>query len=140
MQYFSMQFLDSRVNFDIINGLDIVTLVAPTTKEGIKSLLKELRDPVLQTSSSNSTREVDLRSKNEMFQSSETESSRRDKAFRGETECILRRIILNVEGVGLVDRIIASSGPHGTSPILAKDWRDVLLTGLQPHVYVKCQG
>lgn len=142
MQFFSMQFLDSRVNFDTINGLEIVELLAPTTKEGIKSLLKELRDHVLQTSSSHITRELDLRSKNKMIQLSETELSRLGKAFRGVTEYILRRILVNVEGVRLVDRIVCSGSYEQdsealatrTSPILAKDWRDDLLTGLQPYM------
>ena len=51
MQVFTMEFLDSRVKFDTIKGLEIVKLPAPTTKEGIKSLVNELRDRVLHTSS-----------------------------------------------------------------------------------------
>ena len=68
-----------------------------------------------------------------MIQLSETELSRLGKAFRGVTEYILRRILVNIEGVRLVDRI-ACSGSYEqdsealatrTSPILAEDWRDI---------------
>jgi hypothetical protein len=142
MQVFSLQFLDSRVNFDTINGLEIVTLPAPTTKEGIKNLLKELRDYVLQTSSPHITRDVDLRSKNKMIQCSETELSRLGIAFRGLPGYVLRRILVNEEGVRLVDGMVSSGSYEQdsevlatrTSPILAKDWRDILLKGLQPYL------
>ena len=107
MQFFSMQFLESRVSLDTINGLEIVTLPAPTTKEGIKNLLKELRDCVLQTSSPHITRDADRRSKNKMIQCSETELSRLGIAFREVTDYILRRILVNEEGVRLFDGMVS---------------------------------
>lgn len=79
-----------------------------------------------------------------MIHLSETELSRLGIAFRRVTDCRLRRILVNVEGVRLVDRM-ASSGsyeqdskalPTRTSPILAKDWRDILLTELQPYLQI----
>ena len=142
MQFFSMQFLESRVNLDTINGLEIVTLPAPTTKEGIKNLLKELRDYVLQTFSPHITRNVNLRSKNKMIQYSEAELSRLGIAFRGVTDYILWRILVNEEEVRLVDGMVCSGSYEQDSealttrtyPILAKDWRDILLKGLKPYL------
>ena len=88
------------------------------------------------------TRELDLRSKNKKTQLSETELSRLGQALKGVTGYILRRTLVDSEGVRLVDRI-ASSGSYKqysealairTSRILAKDRRDILLMGLQPYV------
>jgi hypothetical protein len=69
----SVQFLDSRVNFDTVNGIEIVTLPAPTTKGGIKKLLKELRDHVLQTSRTQIACDLRLQSKDTLGPWSETE-------------------------------------------------------------------
>lgn len=137
----SVQFLDSRVNFDTVNGVEIVTLPAPTTKGGIRKLLKELRDHVLQTSRTQIACDLRLQSKDTLGPWSETELSRLGAALLSATQKIIMRILVDEEGVRLMDRKVSPGSRAQNSedlgseiyPILATRWRKILRKGIQPY-------
>src|SRR5271155_4227626 len=137
----SVQFLDSCVNFDSVNGVEIVTLPAPTTKRGSRKLLKELRDHVLQTSRTQIACDFRLQSKDTLGPWSETELSRLGAALLSATQNILMRILVDEEGVRLMDRMVSPGSRaqnsedlgSGIYPILATRWRKNLRDGIQPY-------
>lgn len=80
-----------------------------------------------------------------MVQYSESRFQGLGRTFKSAIHNILKRILVNEEGVLLINIIVSMdldeqddiSLAFRSSPILAKGWRDILLEGLQP--YVECQ-
>jgi hypothetical protein len=116
--FYSAQFLESRVCFSTVDSVETVTLPAPTTKGGIKKLLKELRGQILEPSRTQISHDLRLQSKDELDVWSETGLSRLGSVFLSATSEILKRTLVDETGVWLIAQMTSpdSRAQKGEDP------------------------